>query len=73
MDVLVSDINMNEESGYSPIRAVRALESEDVRLIPAIALTAEARFSDRMSALAAGFHLHVPKPVEPAEVDHADR
>lgn len=67
-DVLVSDINLKDESGYSLIREVRALEAADARSVPAIALTAEARFSDRMRALSAGFHLHVPKPVEPAEL-----
>lgn len=67
-NVLVSDINLNGESGYSLIRAVRDLASDEARLIPAIALTAETRFSDRMRALSAGFQLHLPKPVEPAEL-----
>ena len=67
-DLLVSDINLNGETGYSLIAAVRALEGDNMRSIPAIALTAEASFPDRMRALLAGFHLHVPKPVEPAEL-----
>ncbi len=67
-DVLVSDIEMPGEDGYSLIRTVRSLELAEVRSTPAIALTAQARFSDRMRALSAGFQMHVPKPVEPAEL-----
>ena len=67
-DVLVSDIGMRGEDGYSLIRAVRALEAADIRSTPAIALTGQARFSDRMRALLAGYQMHVPKPVEPAEL-----
>jgi CheY-like chemotaxis protein len=59
---------MPDEDGYSLIRKVRALEHEENGKIPAIALTAHARAVDRMRALAAGFQLHIPKPVEPAEL-----
>jgi CheY-like chemotaxis protein len=67
-DVLVSDIEMPGRDGYSLIRAVRTTAPPELRSIPAIALTARARFSDRMSALTAGYQVHVPKPVEPAEL-----
>ena len=67
-DLLISDIEMPNEDGYSLIRKVRALENVEARTIPAIALTAHARAADRLRALTAGFQLHVPKPIEPAEL-----
>ena len=67
-DLLVSDIEMANEDGYSLIRKVRVWEAERGRRIPAIALTAHARPSDRLRALADGFQIHMPKPVEPAEL-----
>ncbi|TAF05081.1 MAG: response regulator [Nostocales cyanobacterium] len=67
-DVLVSDIGMPEEDGYSLIRKVRLLSPEKGGNIPAIALTAYARVEDRMQAIQAGFQLHLPKPIEPAEL-----
>lgn len=67
-DVLVSDIEMPEEDGYSLIRQVRATEAEREGRIQAVALTAHARAEDRMRALAAGYEMHIPKPVEPAEL-----
>src|SRR5215471_3283846 len=66
-DVLVSDIGMPVLDGYAFIKRVRALDSSQ-RDIPAIALTAYARAEDRMRALAAGFQMHVPKPVEASEL-----
>ena len=65
--VLVSDIGMPGEDGYSLIARVRHLEREHAR-VPAIALTAFARAEDRRRALLAGFQLHLAKPVEPAEL-----
>ncbi len=67
-DVLVSDIGMPDEDGYSLIRKVRALPDEQNRNIPAIALTAFTRAQDRMRALSSGFQNHVSKPVEPDEL-----
>lgn len=61
--VLVSDIEMPEADGYALIRQVR----KQGRTMPAIALTAYARAEDRSRALAAGFQMHVAKPVDPAE------
>jgi len=66
--VLVSDIGMPLEDGYSLIRKVRQLSPEQGGEIPAIALTAYARAEDRMKAIASGFQMHIPKPVEPAEL-----
>ena len=63
-DLLVSDIGMPNEDGYSLIRRVRNLASHHAR-IPAVALTAYATDEDRSQALSAGFQLHVPKPIEP--------
>lgn len=67
-DLLVSDIGMPDEDGYSLIRKVRALPNEQHRAIPAIALTAFTRAQDRMRALSSGFQSHVSKPVEPDEL-----
>jgi signal transduction histidine kinase/ActR/RegA family two-component response regulator len=67
-DVLVSDIGMPEESGYDLIRKIRAGEAKHGRWTPAVALTAYARAEDRLQALKTGYNMHVPKPVEPAEL-----
>ena len=64
--VLVSDISMPVEDGYSLIRKVRRIPS--ARKLPAVALTGYARPEDRMRALAAGFNMHVSKPVEAGEL-----
>ena len=66
-DLLVSDIGMPNENGYSLIRRVRQLPVPKGQ-IPAVALTAFGRSEDRISALEAGFQMHVPKPVEPVEL-----
>jgi len=67
-DVLVSDIEMPGEDGYSLIRKVRALGPEQGGKTPAVALTAFGRPEDRIRSLRAGFHIHVSKPVDPAEL-----
>lgn len=67
-DVLVSDIGMPDEDGYSLIRKVRALSDEQQKNVKAVALTAFTRAQDRMRALSAGFQNHVAKPVEPDEL-----
>ncbi|HEX8773230.1 MAG TPA: hybrid sensor histidine kinase/response regulator [Pyrinomonadaceae bacterium] len=66
--LIVSDVEMPNEDGYSLIRKVRAFEGGLGERIPAIALTAHARSSDRLRALSAGYQMHIPKPVEPAEL-----
>ncbi len=67
-DVLVSDIGMPEEDGYSLIRKIRALPKDDGADTPAIALTAFASVQDKDRAMEAGFHRHLSKPVEPVEL-----
>ena len=67
-DLLISDIGMPGEDGYKLIGRVRALPEENGGRVPAIALTAYARVEDRMQALRAGYQMHVPKPVELAEL-----
>jgi CheY-like chemotaxis protein len=67
-DVLVSDLAMPGEDGYSLIKKVRASEAESGQHIPAVALTALVRVDDRVRALSAGFNMFVPKPVEPDEL-----
>jgi signal transduction histidine kinase len=67
-DVLVSDIGMPEEDGYSLIRKLRARGPERGGILPAAALTAYARSEDRVQALQAGFHTHIAKPVDPYEL-----
>ena len=65
-DVLVSDIGMPDEDGYSLIRRVRELCGD--HRVPAIALTAYARKQDAEAALGAGYDQHLPKPVAPADL-----
>ncbi len=65
--VLVSDIAMPDEDGYELIRKVRRRDGDEGR-VPAVALTAFARSEDRRSAIAAGFNMHMSKPVDPAEL-----
>jgi len=67
-DLIVADIGMPGEDGYSLIRKIRALPRERGGDIPAIALTAYARVEDRLRTLNAGYQMHVPKPVEPIEL-----
>ena len=67
-DILISDIGMEGEDGYMLIRQIRVMTPENGGRTPAIALTAFARSEDRFRALAAGFQMHIPKPVEPDEL-----
>ncbi|PYQ64814.1 MAG: hybrid sensor histidine kinase/response regulator [Acidobacteria bacterium] len=66
-DVLVSDIGMPERDGYDLIREIRAL-GHDATNLPAVAVTAFASPEDRQRALAAGFQVHLAKPVDPREL-----
>ena len=63
-DVLLSDIGMPHEDGYSLIRRVRALPSGRGGAIPAVAITAYASALDRSAVLAAGYQAHVAKPFD---------
>ncbi|MGY6158782.1 ATP-binding protein [Paraburkholderia strydomiana] len=68
-DVILSDIGMPDEDGYSLIRSLR----QQANQTPAIAVTAFGRPEDRARALQAGFDLHMPKPVEPMSLFRAIR
>ena len=65
-DVIISDIEMPVMNGFEFIRNVRSHKA--LAKIPAVALTAYARVEDRLRALASGFHMHLAKPAEPAEL-----
>jgi CheY-like chemotaxis protein len=67
-DVIVSDLAMPYEDGYSLIHKLRVLGTESGKQTPAVALTAYVRVEDRARALSAGFNMFVPKPVEPDEL-----
>jgi CheY-like chemotaxis protein len=67
-DLLVNDIGMPDEDGYDLFRKLRTLSDERGGKVHAIALTAYARTEDRLQALRAGYQVHVPKPVELAEL-----
>src|SRR6185295_2337811 len=64
-DLLVSDIGMPNEDGYSLIKKLRKQTSQRAKHLPAVALTAYATQEDELRTLAAGFHRHVAKPIEP--------
>jgi len=67
-DVVISDIGMPDEDGFSLIGKIRDLPNEQGGTVPAIALTAYARAEDRVQMLRSGFQMHLAKPVEPAEL-----
>jgi CheY-like chemotaxis protein/nitrogen-specific signal transduction histidine kinase len=67
-DVIVSDIGMPGEDGFSLIRRIRARPAEEGGVTPVASLTAYAGAEDRRRALLMGFNMHVQKPVEPAEL-----
>jgi PAS domain S-box-containing protein len=66
--VVVSDIGLPEVDGYELVRRIRDDERPTGARTPAVALTAFARIEDRVKALAAGYQMHVAKPVEPGEL-----
>ncbi len=66
--VLIMDIGMPDEDGYSVIQKVRQLAGAQGGNVPAIALTAFARLEDRRRAILSGFQMHMSKPVEPSEL-----
>lgn len=66
-DLLVIDIGMPQMDGYKLMRQIRLMTPEQGGLLPAVALTAYAGEHDQQQALAAGFQIHVPKPIEPDE------
>jgi CheY-like chemotaxis protein len=67
-DVIVTDLGMPGEDGYSLICRVREWERERDFYTPAIALSAYNQIDDRIRALKAGFQIHLAKPVNPADL-----
>lgn len=70
-DVVVSDIMMPDEDGYQFVRWLRAEDAIHGRRTPAVALTAYASADDRARVLAAGYDMHLAKPVEPGALVRA--
>jgi hypothetical protein len=64
-DLLISDLAMPEEDGFSLLKKLRKLRSKRAKQIPAVALSAYASDEDRSISLAHGFQMHLPKPIEP--------
>jgi CheY-like chemotaxis protein len=67
-DLLLADLGLPGEDGYTLLRRIRAMKTSETDALPAVALTAYARASDRERALAVGFLRYVVKPVDPAEL-----
>ena len=67
-EVLISDIAMPGEDGYSLIRKVRLLPAGRGGTVPAVALTAHAKIEDRITILSAGFQMYLAKPADPNEL-----
>jgi CheY-like chemotaxis protein len=67
-NILVADIGMPGEDGYDLIRKVRALELEKGENIPALALSGYASAEDAQRARAAGYQIHISKPVSPTDL-----
>ncbi len=63
-DCILMDVMMPEMNGYEAAKAIRGLERKDARVIPIIALTANAYMEDRQKALDAGMNEHVAKPID---------
>ncbi|MBD2560455.1 MULTISPECIES: response regulator [Nostoc] len=68
LDLLISDIDMPGESGYSLIQKVRALKSAQIREIPAIAFSGSAEDKVHTKALASGFQTYMKKPSNPTQL-----
>jgi PAS domain S-box-containing protein len=67
-NVLISDIGLPGKDGYELIREVRKLPPERGGMMPAVALTALVQPPDRLRALAAGYQVHIAKPIEPSQL-----
>ena len=65
--ILVSDIGIRGEDGYTLIRELRR-RTDAVRSLPAVALTAYASADDRRRALREGYDLHIAKPIDPDQL-----
>ncbi len=67
-DILLSDIGMPGEDGYSLIQKTKNLKTKSGKQLPVAAITAYARAEDRVRALQAGFQTHLPKPIDPTQL-----
>ncbi len=67
-DVVIADLAMPGKDGYELIAEIRELDAIKGGAMPAVALTSFVRVEDRTRALAAGFNMFVPKPVQPKEL-----
>ncbi|WP_228061485.1 response regulator [[Phormidium] sp. LEGE 05292] len=67
-DLLISDIGMPGEDGYTLLRQVRSLKPQQGGKILAIAVTAYAREEDRQAAFSVGFQAHLAKPIDPTQL-----
>src|SRR5690348_13005435 len=65
---LVVDVGLPHEDGISFIKRIRGHSSPDVRRLPAIAVTAYTSSGDKQQTLRAGFHRHLAKPIDPADL-----
>ena len=63
----MSDIGLPGDDGYALIQKLRAWEAPRGASIPALAVSAHARAEDRTRAIAAGYQMHIAKPLEPAD------
>ncbi len=64
-DAILMDIRMPVLDGYAAAKAIRALDRADAKLVPIIAMTADAFADDVQKCLAAGMNAHLAKPIEP--------
>jgi len=63
-DAILMDVQMPVMNGYEAARAIRALERDDAKLIPIIAMTANAFAEDVKDAMDAGMDAHIAKPID---------
>jgi CheY-like chemotaxis protein len=67
-DILLTELDLPDESGYALLRKVRSLPDDAGGRTPAAVVTTRSRVEDRVEALLAGFQMHLDKPVRPAEL-----
>ena len=67
-DIMLSDLEMPEQDGYSLLRRIRARQGGASRRIAAVAVTAYGRAEDQARATAAGFDRHIVKPIDVADL-----
>lgn len=67
-DILLADVTLPVEDGYSLMRSIRALPQEDGGSIRSLAVSAYARREDHRRAMAAGFNDHLAKPLQPEDL-----